>query len=373
MARRTKDIDLVLHIGLHKTASTYVQNVLSARRYDLIKHSLLYPTTGTNAPLAGERTRDGAQSGHALFTSRQLRRGLVPELANEMPPTATTVLLSSEDFSHARVEPEQYSELLGRFASVKVVLVLRRQDVWVESLYKQEVDQYFNFETRSFGEFLAEEGPSLLDFHTRFSPWRDLVGPENFHVLSYDDLPDGTAIARGVLQVAGVDADDLGEFPGVEVPRYESVRAIDTVGLRVLNSYRISSREVRDGLAREIYAAAPAGGPILMTSEMRAGIQARCAEINARIEEEWFDKPVPGFRFGADVATEVSETPSGPAMLDYLDHVLALCESARREEMAAAEAEIAEEAEAEANEATPAVTEAAAAPSASGSKTDAAG
>jgi len=335
MARPAKDIDLVLHIGLHKTASTYLQNVLSARRYDLIPYGVLYPSTGTYTATA-LRTREGAQSGHAHFSSRQVRRGLVPALANEMPPNATTVLLSSEDFSHPRNDPEQYLPILSRFASVKVVLVLRRQDVWLESLYKQEVDQYFTRETRAFGEFLAEEGPGLIDFHTRFTPWRELVGADNFHVLSYDDLADGTEITRRVLRVAGVDADDLGEFPGIEVPRYESVRAVDTVGLRVLNSMEMASREARDALAREIYKAAPEGDFTLLTPEMREGIQARCASINERIEAEWFDEPVPGLRFGKEIATKATEPPSGTEMAEYLDRVLALCKAARDEQAEAA-------------------------------------
>lgn len=344
MARLAKDVDLVLHIGLHKTASTYLQNVLSARRYDLIQRGVLYPTTGTSG-MGSPRTREGAQSGHALFTSRQPRAGLLAELLNEVPPTLGTVLLSSEDFTRPEVGPSDYAELLGRFASVRVVLVLRRQDTWIESLYKQRVDQHFGYENRSFGQYVAEEGPALLDFHTRFSPWRDLVGPENFHVLSYDDLADGAEIARRVLAVAGVDADDLGgpgtnDFPGVEVPRYDSVRSIDTVGLRLLNSMRLSSRDVRDRLAREIYAAAPAGGLTLMTPELRAGIQQHCAPINARIEAEWFGVPVPGFRFGTPIADEAVQAPAGPDLLAYLDQVLALCETGRTQD-AAAQTEVA--------------------------------
>lgn len=328
MARHTKDLELVLHIGVHKTATTYLQNVFSARRYDLVQHGLLYPNTGTTEEVR-VRTREGAQSGHALFTYRDGRKTLAAELRNEIPATASTVLLSSEDFTHPRLTPQEHLELFSMFGTVKVVAVVRRQDEWIESLYKQSVDQYGKFETRSFADFLAQEGPQLVDLYSLLAPWRELVGPENFHVLSYDDLRDGDEICRRVLGAAGLSADVLGRFPGVEVPRYDSVRAIDTIGLRMLNSYRLPDRDVRNKVAREIYAAAPAGDIVLMTDEMRAGILQRCARINERIEAEWFSDPVPRFRFGAEPRVRTVEPPSGVEMVDYIDRVIALCESAR--------------------------------------------
>lgn len=335
MARNAKDLQLVLHIGMHKTATTYLQNVLSARRYDLIDHGLLYPSTGIRMG-ADARTRDGAQSGHAYFTGRGSIDALMADLLVEVPPNATTVLMSSEDFSRTNPTPEEQFAKFSAFGTVKVVLVLRRQDVWIESFYKQIVDQYAAFETRSFADYVAEEGPRLLDYHTRFSPWRDLVGPENFHVLSYDDLTDGAEIGRRMLQIAGAELDD---FPGVDVPRYDSVRGIDTLGLRILNGFHLPVREIRDQVARSVYAVAPQGEVELITPELRKAIQERYAAVNERIEAEWFDGPVPGLRFGKDLSSRAVTPPTTEELLGYTDRVIALCESAR----VSAEAQLAAE------------------------------
>jgi hypothetical protein len=328
VARDAKDLELVLHIGLHKTASTYVQNVLTARRYDLIQHGVLYPNTGTYEE-ARVRTREGALSGHFQLTFVAGRKALLAELLDEVPPAVSTVLISAEDLTHPRGRPENHFADFGIFGSVKVVAVLRRQDTWIESMYKQAVDQWGNFETRSLPDFVAQEGPRLLDFHRRLTPWRDFAGPENFHVLSYDDLADGGVILRRVLEIAGVPKERLAEYPGVEAPRYDSIRAIDTLGLRVLNGYRLKTRNIRNKVAREIFAAAPAGDIELMTPELRAGIQARYAPVNERIEAEWFSEPVPKFRFGADLGHEPPKTPSGEDLVDYLNQVFAMCDSAR--------------------------------------------
>jgi hypothetical protein len=331
VAKSAHDVTLILHIGLHKTASSYVQNVLSARRYDLLREGVLYPTTGA-VDDATVRTRDGAQSGHALFTRPGDRLGLVTELLTELPDTVSKVLLSSEDFTLPRRKPtpEQHLSGLSAFGTVKVILVLRRQDMWIESFYKQIVDQYNTSETRSFDEFLRQAGPSLLDFHRRFSAWRDLVGPENFHVLSYDDLPGGAAIYRRMLEIAGVGGSLLDKSASVPVPRYESVRAIDTLGLRILNSYRLKSREARIAAAKSIYSVAPATDIELLTPEIQAGIEAFCAPINERIETEWFKEPVPGFRFGSAPRGTPPTPPTGPEVVDYIDQVISTCEEARQ-------------------------------------------
>lgn len=330
MVKHAKDITLVLHIGLHKTATTYVQNMLGARRYDLLREGVLFPTTGTIDRVA-VNTREGAQSGQSMFAKGGDRSALVAELLHELPDATSTVVMSAEDFTLPGEKPSP-AVLLDRFnvfGAVKVVLVLRRQDVWLESVYKQVVDQYLNYETRSFGAYLEQVGPQLLDFHTRFTPWRDLVGPDNFHAISYDDVDGGAAIYRRLLEVAGVSGPLLEEDPAITVPRYDSVRAIDTLGLRILNGYRLTDRDARVRAAQAIYAAAPAGDIELATPQMREAIRSICAPINEKIEAEWFSEPVPGLRFGAEIGRPEIEPPTVDELTGYLDRVLELCDDAR--------------------------------------------
>ncbi len=324
------DKTLVLHIGLHKTASSYVQGLLAARRDDLLRAGVLYPETGI-VDKASTGTRGGAGSGQALLSRPGPQKALIAQLSAEIPEEVSTVLVSSEEFSRAaqKPTPERFLARFAAFGQVRVVLVLRRQDDWIESFYKQIVDQYRNFETRPFETFLREDGLPLLDFHTRFEPWRDLVGPENFHVLSYDDLPDGAALCRRLLTVAGVSGPVLDAIATTSVPRYDSVRAIDTLGLRILNSYRLSDRPTRTRTARAIYDIAPQGDIELMSEGLRQEILAMCRPVNERIESEWFAQPVPGFRFASPPRSRVPTAPAGPELVRYFDQVIALCDAAR--------------------------------------------
>lgn len=333
---RIDDRTLVLHIGLHKTATSYLQNVLSTRRYDLLEEGVLYPLAGSGSLARGvdrlqARTRDGAQSGHALFAAREEDRSILDAMLQEMPESCPTALLSSEDFTARHADPRAILSRFAAFGTIKVVLVLRRQDLWIESYYKQLVDQHRRFETRPFAQYLEESGVELLDFHARFSPWRELVGPENFTVLSYDDEPGGgAAIVRSVLEVAGVTGPLLDSAAAIDVPRYDSVRSIDTVGLRILNGFRVEDADRRVAAAKDIYAAAPEGDIQLLTPEISAAIQEQYAAGNERIEAEWFDGAAPGFRFGSPLPAVRGPVPSGEELLAYVDDVLAICRNASR-------------------------------------------
>ena len=244
-AKSAKDRTLILHIGLHKTATSYLQNVLSTRRYDLLDEGVLYPMTGSAD--VSFRTREGAQSGHVLLTRlRDASEHRVRAPERDPRHRIDSALVIGGLHAPTSKRGGQYISRFSAFGNVQVVLVLRRQDIWIESYYKQIVDQYGKFETRSFDEFLEQMGPKLLDFHTRFLPWRDLVGPESFHVLSYDDLAGGAAICRRILEIAGVRSSLLDNLESTPVPRYESVRAIDTLGLRILNAYRLADRDTAD-------------------------------------------------------------------------------------------------------------------------------
>ncbi|HET8562010.1 MAG TPA: hypothetical protein VFL69_15940, partial [Marmoricola sp.] len=145
----------------------------------------------------------------------------------------------------------------------------------------------------------------------------------------------GAAICRKILAIAGVRGPLLDEAAAVDVPGYTSVRAVDTLGLRILNSYRLPSREDRTDAARAICRMAPPWGLELMSDAMREGIAAYCAPINERIEAEWFSEPVAGLRFDAALRGGAPTTPTGVDVADYLDRVIDLCERVRVQGMPA--------------------------------------
>ena len=132
------------------------------------------------------------------------------------------------------------------------------------------------------------------------------------------------------MQIAGVEGPLLERLTSIDVPRYDSVRGIDTLGLRILNSLRLDDRDLRVATAKRIYQAAPEGDVELLTPSLRKAIEEVSAPVNARIEQEWFTEPVPGLRFGAPAPGPAARPLGADELLGYLDRVLALCAEARR-------------------------------------------
>lgn len=328
---KAQNIDVILHIGLHKTATTYIQNKFAAHRYDLVREGIVYPRAGEpDRPVFA--TRGGAQSGHALLTrAEDPALEAIQGIAKECPESTRCIVLSSENFA-IWTRPFTAAEYLARFnmfRSVKVVLVVRRQDSWLESYYKQIVDGFRDYETRSFGEFLSDEGWKLIDFYSRFSEWRTAAGADNFHVLSFDDCKDADEIGANILKLAGASDELIDAITSADAERYDSVRAIDTLALRILNAYQLNDRDERIELARNLVAASPASKFPLMTADMRDAIEEFCKPINERIVAEWARTPMPNFLFAKPPKAEAVD-PVDPALVaDYVGYAISVCEGAR--------------------------------------------
>lgn len=328
-----ENIDVILHIGLHKTASTYVQNVLSMLRMELVHEGILYPRAG-EPRFRGVRSRDGAQSGQAEFT-RPVDTDPLNALRNlfsECSDDTRSIIISSENFTLWKrdLRAADFVARFRAFRSVKVVLVLRRQDQWLESYYKQIVDGFADRETRSFSEFVRDVGPDLVDFYERFLPWREAVGAENFHVLSYDDLKSADDITEQLLHLADASEQLIARSKGLSVPRYESVRGFDTLALRILNAANLQDRDQRVELAREFFDSAPHVPVKLLSDELAETIIQHCMPINQRCASEWFTEPVPGLCFQRPIAKKKSDdksTANAAEVFEYLSYVVARCTS----------------------------------------------
>ena len=129
---------LILHVGLHKTGTSSIQQAIVGREADLA-------AAGWSTPPFLGRT-DGA---HHVWVKR-LRESPVTGIdglvrALEALP-AERLLLSSEALAHWLLVPEQARALgkaLRRRFETRVVIYLRRQDFLKESVYSQVVKTHF--------------------------------------------------------------------------------------------------------------------------------------------------------------------------------------------------------------------------------------
>lgn len=177
---------LVLHIGPHKTASSYIQVNLKGARDTLQKRGWLYPELGT----------DGLEGHHHLAHNAEeyLPRpapyhAALGKLGEAARAGGNNIILSAEGF--CRWKPAQFdrlADILG-FETHELVYVVRDQLDLFPSLWAEEVKQgrSLGFADRFAREFADPMGSRI------FNPMRDLHplltrARGAVHAVPYDSL-----------------------------------------------------------------------------------------------------------------------------------------------------------------------------------------
>ncbi|MGB1214163.1 MAG: hypothetical protein ACPG4X_12415 [Pikeienuella sp.] len=185
---------LILHIGMHKTGSSAIQRFLSRNRWVLGKLGIAYPhslgPTGQRQPkhnaifAAISHQADKGRPHPDLGPAATLIEATAAEIERAAPRTA---ILSAEGFSGERpIFARALRPLANRF-DVRVVVFLRRRDLWVESFYKQMVQSHDVAETRPFHDFLqADSTRRHMDYLTILNWWAEAFGQDAIIVTPFE-------------------------------------------------------------------------------------------------------------------------------------------------------------------------------------------
>lgn len=314
---------LILHIGAHKTATTTIQRVLAKNRTSLAKYGVWYPAYSELFPsmsdhyahldvakgLMGDSKRFTLEKVEKFFA--KLRAG-----ADEMAGIEA-VLISAEPFYRGKIagsgnywdQRQRYIERLERivpFDDVEVVLVVRRQDNYLESLYNEhvKVTRYSKDIWTFFQDYKSRfEYKKQIEAWTRYFP--------AFDVLTFEDLVASGNVTHEFLAAATGRRDIV--FDGAVTERNVSLPFDLTEFKRLLNSTPLSRAELGD-VVDTLSAVAAArdsrgGGGRRLSAEDRRNVMAEFAADNDWINDTYFDSRSQGL-FPAsigddDVATEL--------------------------------------------------------------------
>lgn len=292
-----------IHIGLHKTGSTALQRRLEASREFLLEAGLLYPETARYVPVA--TGKHDADAGHGLI-ARALRSGeprhasrLFAELRREIAQSgARHVLISSEMLCAPPLEPRIGAlKALTDDNDVRIVIYLRRPDLWVDSLYREHLTARARRERRDFALYLDEEADRLLDFERRIAVWAAAFGPDALRVRFYDDMrAAGTDPAEDILSLICPEAREKLAPPPAGPVNVSLAR--DHVDLmRALHAVDGLDRERRGAIIARLLASLPQGRPgtSLFSRPLWEAFAAQWREATERLADR-FDAP-PDSRF----------------------------------------------------------------------------
>ncbi len=201
---------LHLHIGIHKTATTSLQRTLAGSRAELLQAGLYYPDyTLIGAP--GHYCHHsvarviGGVSDEVLDAARA--RDFFVQLGRSTPDNGIC-MLSSEIFYRLSVNDyrrrvdfiravRDHLALTG--LPVKIIITLREQASFIDSLYREHVKQTRYSE--DFPAFLRQFAP-WLDYRHQIQLWRNVF--EDIQVVIYEDLNRDTLVEDFIFKTTGI-------------------------------------------------------------------------------------------------------------------------------------------------------------------------
>ncbi len=172
-----------LHIGLPKTATTYLQTILWGNRDALERQGLRLPGAERREHLWASRV---VREERALDTANERRRGIWDRLRADVTQWPDTALISHEFFGAASAEQAQ--RMVADLAPAEVHLVVTAREPlglyaasWQESIK--------NRETTPMVEYSRQEEPGTvwnwyaLDVARVLQRWSPAFPPERVHLL----------------------------------------------------------------------------------------------------------------------------------------------------------------------------------------------
>lgn len=304
------DKELILHIGLHKTGSTFLQRMLERDRDRLAGAGILFPRTGFLGAVADNRRGD-ATPGHVGFPGalRHGGAGVFERLRAEAAESpGDRVLISAENLSYPFDTPEERAVFLARaeeafaaFPRRRIVAVFRRPDEYVERYWREHVFLATGWARRTAEQFAAELGPQMTDLEFLTGDWRAFAGG-NLTLIGYEAA--GRGLHREFYAALGL-APPEGEAGGAAYP---SPTAEQAIAARAIAMARIGKGPKADALGA--FLAATAGLPAEKGASA-LGREARLMLIDrfAARSLPWLhahgaDAPVADWRKAAEAAGE---------------------------------------------------------------------
>lgn len=293
---------VVLHVGAHKTGTTFVQNLFHLNRVRLAQAGVHYPDIGPN-------TAHHALAGLWLdlpdvpdrFYGRAGPEGLWQRLIAQYADAEGTLFLSAENFSRCHpqeVDMEDLARRLSVFEEVKILYTLRPQTELVQSLWLQLAKSGRALAIHAYARAAIETRRALgvrIDHGSVYTALRRGFAPEQIHLLDYNQIrqaPGGLGQVFLDLLGCGLSATELRQ-----PDREEANISPDPLAFWIASEVAGGQNPDPDLVAQVASALSGLGRPgTLLARHEYQKLRNRYAESNAALVEQ-VQSVQPGFSF----------------------------------------------------------------------------
>jgi hypothetical protein len=204
---------LFLHIGTHRTGTTSIQWFCDANRRALAKAGIYYPSFAIgryHSHYAHHALAHATAGDSSQMDLRDVTRFL--SLVRRRMGRGRACLISAEPYYRHRLPAADGRPSFGRYIDrvaetfadfdVTVLVMVRRQDLFLESLYAEHVmaTDY----TSTIGDFAASHH-GVLDYRGRLEAWSQAFGRQRVRVLPYEPSLLDRPLERAFLEWLGIE------------------------------------------------------------------------------------------------------------------------------------------------------------------------
>lgn len=241
-----------IHLGLPKTATTYLQTILWSARDQARTDGVLLPGRERRDHLWASRV---VREDPRLADKPEAHRTSWDRIAAEIADWPKTALISHEFFAAAT--PEQASRMVARLAPAQVHLVITAREPlglftasWQESLKNRHVESLADYATRVSASPEAIWNWRTLDLRLVLRRWAPRVPAERVHVLPLDTSAPREEIWHRFASLIGLDPtayDVSGSFPNA------SMGVVEAETLRRVNQRLVAGARLEGAFDRGVY------------------------------------------------------------------------------------------------------------------------
>ncbi len=191
-------MELILHIGTHKTGTSSIQGFCANERRFLEEHGVMYAfpanlsgmsSTPISVAIAKHETDQVAKFFDRILGQAKRTGAQKVLVSDESFFTMNTSSDHSSPFSEAEYW-EQEEKLVGNLAkilaphtvNVKIVCYVRRQPEFIESLYSQRVKEFYS---GTIDDFVSDHRYAL-DYYSLLDIWAKQFGEDAIKVRVFD-------------------------------------------------------------------------------------------------------------------------------------------------------------------------------------------
>ena len=309
---------IFVHVGMPKCASSTIQGTLWQNRDVLAEMGIQY---GLYAEEDAQLQGNGASLAHAIWcddTDAADRR------INYFMSLGDRVLISAEAFSNvfnSGGTGRMFREMRARGAEVRVINFLRRQDLWIESDYKQQIKGVHPW-TSPIEDLIAQRrAQEVLNLAWTMAYWEKFADFKNTHAVALNPGQPKDYPLRALWDFIGLtpaQQDRLTVHPDANISPPAGLIEPARLLKKALIAEGVPDARVREILG-DFFTRAPQQITVparrfVMTHDARTELMAYCAPSNAALTRRFtatqrFDPVI-----AEDPASEIPLEPEAQAI-----------------------------------------------------------